>query len=94
MRTQTVAVPILTTESGLTRYLEQSRRFPLLEPQEEYMQAKSCRERGDRTSRPREEGSGTGITSLGIEVVPKQLELMHEVVPTSISLSTTPELYP
>jgi RNA polymerase sigma-32 factor len=41
-------LPILTAESGLSRYLEEIRRFPLLEPQEEYMLAKSWREHGDR----------------------------------------------
>ena len=44
----TAALPILTAESGLTRYLEEIRRFPMLEPQEEYMLAKSWREHGDR----------------------------------------------
>src|SRR5262249_39660058 len=33
---------------GLSRYLEEIRRFPMLEPQEEYMLAKSWREHGDR----------------------------------------------
>ena len=42
------SVPVLTAESGLTRYLEEIRRFPMLEPQEEYMLAKSWREHGDR----------------------------------------------
>jgi RNA polymerase sigma-32 factor len=42
------ALPIITAESGLTRYLEEIRRFPLLEPQEEYVLAKSWREHGDR----------------------------------------------
>jgi RNA polymerase sigma-32 factor len=41
-------MPILTAESGLTRYLEEIRRFPMLEPQEEYMLAKRWREHGDR----------------------------------------------
>jgi len=41
------ALPILTAESGLSRYLEEIRRFPMLEPQEEYMLAKSWREHGD-----------------------------------------------
>jgi RNA polymerase sigma-32 factor len=41
-------LPILTAESGLARYLEEIRRFPMLEPQEEYMLAKSWREHGDR----------------------------------------------
>jgi DNA-directed RNA polymerase sigma subunit (sigma70/sigma32) len=43
-------VPILAAEPGLTRYLEQIRRFPMLEPHEEYMLAKSWREHGDRDS--------------------------------------------
>src|SRR6266481_3506776 len=37
-----------TSEALHPRYLEQIRRFPLLEPQEEYMLAKSWREHGDR----------------------------------------------
>ncbi|MFG1359903.1 RNA polymerase sigma factor RpoH [Xanthobacter pseudotagetidis] len=41
-------VPIPSAEGGLTRYLEEIRRFPMLEPQEEYMLAKSWREHGDR----------------------------------------------
>src|SRR6266699_4875611 len=45
---QTAALPILTAESGLPRYLEEIRRFPMLEPKEEYMLAKSWREHGDR----------------------------------------------
>src|ERR1700743_3024686 len=42
------ALPILTAENGLTRYLEEIRRFPMLEPQQEFMLAKSWREHGDR----------------------------------------------
>jgi RNA polymerase sigma-32 factor len=42
------ALPIISAESGLSRYLEEIRRFPMLEPQEEFMFAKSWRERGDR----------------------------------------------
>ena len=34
------ALPILKAESGLTRYLEEIRRFPMLEPQDEFMLAK------------------------------------------------------
>ena len=45
---QTAALPILSGETGLTRYLEEVRRFPMLEPQEEYMLAKRWREHGDR----------------------------------------------
>ena len=47
---QTAALPILSGETGLTRYLEEIRRFPMLEPQEEFMLAKSWREHGDRES--------------------------------------------
>jgi RNA polymerase sigma-32 factor len=42
------ALPIITAESGLSRYLDEIRRFPMLEPQEEYMLAKRWREHGDR----------------------------------------------
>src|SRR5437016_6132581 len=35
------------TESGVTRYLEEIRRLPMLEPHEEYMLAKRWREHGD-----------------------------------------------
>jgi RNA polymerase sigma-32 factor len=45
---RTAARPILTAESGLTRYLEEIRRFPMLKPQEEFMLAKRWREHGDR----------------------------------------------
>src|SRR5262245_65657273 len=37
----------VTTESGVTRYLEEVRRVPMLEPHEEYMLAKRWREHGD-----------------------------------------------
>src|ERR1700688_900090 len=42
------SLPIIAGESGLTRFLEEIRRFPMLEPQEEYMLAKRWREHGDR----------------------------------------------
>src|SRR4030088_654738 len=42
------ALPILTAEPGLTHYLEEIRRFPMLERHEEYMLAKRWREHGDR----------------------------------------------
>jgi RNA polymerase sigma-32 factor len=44
------ALPVLTAESGLTRYLEEIRRFPMLEPQDEFMLAKRWREHGDRNA--------------------------------------------
>src|SRR6201981_4217357 len=42
------APAILTAEPGLTHYLEEIRRFPMLERQEEYVLAKRWREHGDR----------------------------------------------
>ena len=42
------ALPVITAENGLARYLQQIRRFPMLEPQEEFMLAKRWREHGDR----------------------------------------------
>ncbi|WP_112663839.1 RNA polymerase sigma factor RpoH [Microvirga flavescens] len=42
------ALPVLANEGGLSRYLDEIRRFPMLEPREEYMLAKSWREHGDR----------------------------------------------
>ncbi len=42
------ALPMISGESGLTRYLNEIRRFPMLEPQEEYMLAKSWREHADK----------------------------------------------
>jgi RNA polymerase sigma-32 factor len=44
------AIPAVSAEGGLSRYLDEIRRFPMLEPQEEYMLAKSWREHGDRES--------------------------------------------
>ncbi|MEW6641709.1 MAG: RNA polymerase sigma factor RpoH [Pseudomonadota bacterium] len=41
-------LPVLSGESGLAHYLAEIRKFPMLEPQEEYMLARSWREHGDR----------------------------------------------
>src|SRR6476660_5006511 len=38
----------VTAESSVARYLEEIRRFPMLEPQDEFMLAKRWREHGDR----------------------------------------------
>jgi len=40
-------LPIVAAEGGLSRYLDEIRRFPMLQPQEEYMLAKAWREHGD-----------------------------------------------
>ena len=42
------AIPTISADGGLSRYLNEIRRFPMLEPNEEYMLAKSWREHGDR----------------------------------------------
>ena len=43
-----VAWPMLTAESGIDHYFKEIQRFPMLDPQEEYMLAKRWREDGDR----------------------------------------------
>jgi len=46
----TKSVPAVGSESNLTRYLQEIRTFPMLEPQQEYMLAKAWREREDTDS--------------------------------------------
>jgi RNA polymerase sigma-32 factor len=43
----TMTIPALSNEGNLSRYLQEIRKFPLLEPEEEYMLAKRWRERED-----------------------------------------------
>ena len=46
---QSASLPaIASAEGGLSRYLDEIRRFPMLEPNEEYMLAKRYLEHGDR----------------------------------------------
>ncbi len=45
---RTAALPVLSGESGLSHYLAEIRKFPMLEPQDEYMLAKRWREHDDR----------------------------------------------
>jgi RNA polymerase sigma-32 factor len=40
-------LPVLSGEGNLARYLQEIRRFPMLEPEEEFMLAKRWREHGD-----------------------------------------------
>ena len=40
-------LPALSSDSGLSRYLTEIRKFPLLSPEEEYMFAKRLKEHGD-----------------------------------------------
>ena len=42
------ALPALSADGGLSRYLAEIRRFPMLQLEEEYMLAKRWREHGDR----------------------------------------------
>ncbi len=42
------SLPVIAGESGLARYLQEIKRFPMLEPQQEYMLAKRWREHNDR----------------------------------------------
>ncbi|KAG1702872.1 RNA polymerase sigma factor RpoH [Nymphon striatum] len=41
-------LPTISSESGLSRYMQEIRKFPMLEPNEEYMLAKSYLEHDDR----------------------------------------------
>src|SRR3954471_25080529 len=45
---RTATLPVLNGGSGLSRYLAEIRKFPMLEPQQEYMFAKRWREHDDR----------------------------------------------
>src|ERR1700741_10317 len=43
----TLSVPSLSSEGNLTRYLQEIRKFPMLEPEQEYMLAKRWKEHED-----------------------------------------------
>src|SRR5690242_10002748 len=40
-------LPVLSSDAGLSRYLSEIRKFPLLTPEDEYMFAKRLKEHGD-----------------------------------------------
>jgi RNA polymerase sigma-32 factor len=44
---RTARLPVFSAEGGLSHYLSEIRKFPMLEPQEEYMLGKRWREHGD-----------------------------------------------
>ncbi|WP_428248873.1 RNA polymerase sigma factor RpoH [Ferrovibrio sp.] len=44
---RSLTVPAISADGGLSRYLSEIRRFPMLEQEEEFMLAKAWRERGD-----------------------------------------------
>src|SRR5258708_12422504 len=45
---RTATLPVLNGESGLSRYLSEIRKFPMLEPHQQYMFANRWREHDDR----------------------------------------------
>ncbi len=49
-KTTTYSLPSLSSEGGLSNYLVQIKKFPMLAAEEEYMLAKSWKERGDLKS--------------------------------------------
>src|SRR5690606_1656734 len=42
-----IVVPTITSDGGLSRYLQEIRKFPMLKPEQEFMLAKRWREAGD-----------------------------------------------
>jgi RNA polymerase sigma-32 factor len=47
MMANSQTLPTIASESNLSRYLQEIRKFPMLEPEQEYMLAKRWREHGD-----------------------------------------------
>jgi RNA polymerase sigma-32 factor len=47
---ENMSLPTLTADGGLSRYLSEIRKFPMLAPDEEFMLAKSWRERQDKSA--------------------------------------------
>src|SRR3546814_19919074 len=47
---QVPSAPMVGSEGNLARYLQEIRRFPMLEAEQEYMLAKAWREHGDTES--------------------------------------------
>jgi RNA polymerase sigma-32 factor len=47
MAASTPTVPVISSESSLSRYLQEIRRFPMLAPDEEFMLGKRWKEHGD-----------------------------------------------
>lgn len=43
-------LPVLSSEDGLRRYMQEIQKFPMLEPEEEYMLAQRWREHGDKAA--------------------------------------------
>ena len=45
---RSATLPALSSDAGLARYFSEIRKFPMLEPQQEFMLAKAWREHEDR----------------------------------------------
>ena len=45
---RTAAVPMLSGEAGLSHYLAEIRKFPMLKPEQEFAYARRWRDQGDR----------------------------------------------
>ena len=60
---RTATLPVLNGESGLSRYLAEIRKFPMLEPQQEYMLAKSWKEHEDAEAAHRLVTSHLGLVA-------------------------------
>jgi DNA-directed RNA polymerase sigma subunit (sigma70/sigma32) len=55
-------LPAPTPEGGLNRYMQEIRRFPMLEPEQEYMLAKAWVEEEDTCAWPPKLPWATGVT--------------------------------
>ena len=78
--TRAAAWPILAAESGLTRYLEEIRRFPMSGRQEEYMLAKRWREDGDRNAAHLDESLDQEMTLAASEDFDKRREALSDAL--------------
>ena len=47
MTTRSMKIPVLSNEGGLGLYLEQIKKFPMLDAEEEYMLAKNWKTKGN-----------------------------------------------
>ena len=57
-------IPALGGEQSLNRYLAEIKKFPILQPEQEYMLAKRFQEHGDTEAAARGRGSSTGSTRI------------------------------
>ena len=72
-------LPVFSTEGGLSHYLTEIRKFPMLEPQEEYMLAKSWREHGDREAAHRAEVEGIATDDHAAVTCRKCRDLLYKL---------------